>query len=331
MARQVLTVSEIIQGFAAGDRGTLARAITLVESSRPEDIQRREELLTAIAHLTGKSKRIGISGVPGVGKSTFIEALGLWLTESGKSIAVLAVDPSSTISGGSILGDKARMNALAQHPNAFIRPSPSASSLGGIATRTRESLLLCEAFGFDVVLVETVGVGQSETMVAEMVDFFLVLMLPGAGDELQGIKRGILELADLVCVNKADGKNLPLAREAQSEYGAALHYTRPHTEGWHAQAFLVSALKKTGLVEVWQEIEKHHSHLCNNKALIPLRKKQLRGWLWQELKALLLEDFKAHAHVQAALTAIEEEVQNGTISPATGAQTLIKAFHSPPS
>ncbi|MFT7619603.1 MAG: LAO/AO transport system kinase [Planctomycetota bacterium] len=326
MPRVIPTVKEIVKGFAAKDRSMLARAITLTESSRPEDAAVRVELLSALQHLTGKARRVGISGVPGVGKSTFIEVFGLHLIEQGKSVAVLAVDPSSTVSGGSILGDKARMNRLAQRPEAFIRPSPNASSLGGVANRSRESLLLCEAFGFDVVLVETVGVGQSETMVADMVDFFFVLMLPGAGDELQGIKRGILELADMIAVNKADGNLLPQAREAQAEYSAALRYTRPHTDGWTPKALLVSALEGTGLEEVWQAIEEHHQFMLDSGEHETKRQAQLTSWLWQEVEERLKAAFFGHAAVKQNLQKVETEVREGRLTPTEAARALLEQF-----
>lgn len=326
MPRYMPTVEDIVKGFAAKDRSMLARAITLTESSKPEDAALRVELLSALHHLTGKSRRVGISGVPGVGKSTFIEAFGLHLIKEGKSVAVLAVDPSSTVSGGSILGDKARMNRLAQAKEAFIRPSPNASSLGGVANRSRETLLLCEAFGFDVVLVETVGVGQSETMVADMVDFFLVLMLPGAGDELQGIKRGILELADLIAVNKADGNLLPQAREAQTEYSAALRYTRPHVEGWTPKALLVSALKETGLEDIWADIEEHHQFMVSSGEHDKKRQGQLKSWLWQEVDEKLKAAFFANDEVKRNLESVEAAVREGRVTPIEAARSLLELF-----
>ena len=249
--------AELADAIRNGNRGLLARAITLVESQRPRHQQQAQELLQLLLPQAGAAHRIGVTGVPGVGKSTFLERFGMQLLEHGHRVAVLAVDPSSSLNGGSILGDKARMHHLAQHANAFIRPSPSGNTLGGVARRTRESMMLCEAAGFDVVLVETVGVGQSETMVAQMVDFFLVLMLPGAGDELQGIKKGILELADVIAVNKADGDNQVKARIAVRDYSATLHYLRARSAHWQPSAMAVSGLEGVGLDELWQLILQH--------------------------------------------------------------------------
>jgi LAO/AO transport system kinase len=268
------------QGVREGNRTQLARAITLVESTKPDDREKAQELLQKLMPETGRAVRIGISGVPGVGKSTFIEAFGSMLCDKGHRVAVLAVDPSSARTGGSILGDKSRMAELAQNTNAYIRPSPNARTLGGVGRRTRESMLLCEAAGFDVVLVETVGVGQSETMVAEMVDFFLVLMLPGAGDELQGIKRGILELADAIVVNKADGDLLPKAREAQREYASALMYLSRRHEGWDPPALLASAKERTGLDELWEKIAEHQSAVDVDS----IRRDQLVAWMWGQVR-----------------------------------------------
>lgn len=241
--RRSLSVDEYVEGILAGDRPILARAITLIESLHPAHEQLGQEVLTRVLPHTGRAHRLGISGVPGAGKSTFIESFGSYLTGRGKKVAVLAIDPSSARTGGSILGDKTRMQRLSADPHAFIRPSPSAGSLGGVARRTREASLLCEAAGFDVILIETVGVGQSEITVADMVDFFLVLMIPGAGDELQGIKKGILEIADLIAVNKADGEGLQPARRAARQYEAALETVRPGTPGWKTPVLTCSGLE----------------------------------------------------------------------------------------
>jgi LAO/AO transport system kinase len=249
--RRELSVDDYVQGILSGNRAVLARAITLVESNSAAHQELAQQVLIEVLPHTGKAHRVGITGVPGVGKSTFIETLGTQLTNTGSKVAVLAVDPSSGISGGSILGDKTRMSKLSVDPNAFIRPSPTSGSLGGVNRKTRETSLLCEAAGFDVILIETVGVGQSETVVAEMVDFFLVLMLAGAGDELQGIKRGILELADMVAINKADGANETQARVARSEYASAIRYLKPVSQDWAPPVLTCCGLNGLGLPELW--------------------------------------------------------------------------------
>jgi len=303
-------------GVRDGNRTQLARAITLVESTKEEDRAKAQELLQKLMPATGNAVRIGISGAPGVGKSTFIEAFGTMLCAQGHKVAVLAIDPSSARTGGSILGDKSRMAELAQNESAYIRPSPSARTLGGVGRRTRESMLLCEAAGFDVVLVETVGVGQSETMVAEMVDFFLVLMQPGAGDELQGIKRGILELADAVVVNKADGALLAKAREAQREYAAALRYLTPrHRGGWKAPALLVSAKERTGLDELWRAIVDHRAAVDVEE----LRRDQMVSWMWSQVREELEEAVRARAPDVAEL---EKRVREGALTAAQAAAML---------
>ncbi len=328
-AQPRLSVEELAQGILAGDRTILARAITLVESSRDEDAARAQRLLTELWPHAGGARRVGISGAPGVGKSTFIEALGMHLVEQGLRVAVLAVDPSSTVSGGSILGDKSRMARLALHPRGYIRPSPSATTLGGVARRTRETMLLCEAAGFDVVLVETVGVGQSETLVAEIVDFFLVLMLPGAGDELQGIKKGILELADLIAVNKADGENQGPAGVACREYASALRYLPAKNASWQPRAMTVSALTGAGIREVWQLIEEHHRTLRASGELDQRRRQQRSAWMWIHLEAALMQAFHADQRVVARLAEVESAVSSGELSPAQGAAELLAAFGLP--
>lgn len=324
--RSRLSVPEYVEGLRRKDRSVLARAITLVESRRPDDVKLAQQLITEILPSTGHSRRIGITGVPGVGKSTFIEALGMLLIEKGFRVAVLAIDPSSAVSGGSILGDKTRMVQLSNHPNAYIRPSPSSLSLGGVARRTRETLLLCEAAGFDVILVETVGVGQSETMVAGMVDFFLALMLPGAGDELQGIKKGLLELADAIVVNKADGDNLIKARSARSEYAAALRYLKPRRQEWKPEAMMVSALTGEGLADLWERIEAHRHALESSGALTGLRREQLSGWMWDLILDQLQHQFRQHPQVQALLPTVERELRAGLRSPTAAALDLLHAF-----
>jgi LAO/AO transport system kinase len=314
------------RGVLEGDRTLMAQAITLVESSRQDDADDARELVARLWLRSGGARRVGVSGPPGVGKSTFIEALGMWLVERGHRVAVLAVDPSSTLSGGSILGDKARMGRLAVHPNAYIRPSPSAATLGGVARRTREAMVLCEAAGFDVLLIETVGVGQSETAVADMVDFFLVLALPGAGDELQGIKKGILELADLIAVNKADGDNIVRARTACREYAAALRYLRPKSDDWQPRAITVSALTGDGLDECWTLIEEHRTALEESGALKRRRGHQLVRWMWQRVEEGLVALLRTDAAVQTRLPGVEAAVAAGSLSPASAADTLLAAL-----
>lgn len=324
--RPDLDLDRYVEGIRTGDRGVLARAITLVESGRPESVALAQELLTRIQPATGHAYRVGISGVPGVGKSTFIDAFGCLLVERGHRVAVLAVDPSSSLSGGSILGDKSRMPNLARSDAAFIRPSASAQSLGGVARRTREAILVCEAAGFDVILVETVGVGQSETMVADMVDFFLVLALPGAGDELQGIKRGILELADTIAVNKCDGDNVERARAAQSVYRSALSYLRPRSSAWRPEAVTISAIEGKGLGELWELVLEHRLKLTETGDLARIRRDQRRRWLWSLLEDGLLATFRQDARVRSMLPRVEAAVEVGEVTPAKAAEELLGAF-----
>lgn len=321
-----MSADDLTAGVLAGDRRSLARAITLVESSRADHRERADVLLDEILLATGSAVRVGISGAPGVGKSTFIEAFGLHLTAAGKQVAVLAVDPSSRRTGGSILGDKTRMEMLARDPAAFIRPSPSGGTLGGVARRTREAMLLCEAAGFDVVLVETVGVGQSELAVADMVDLFLLLVSPGGGDELQGIKRGIMELADLVLVTKADGDLETAARHACADHKRALQLLRrPHPE-LDPTALLVSSTTGSGIAEVWDRIVHDHEILRSRGALDRLRADQRRAWLWSEVTETLTDRLRTDPRVAALVPEVEEQVQAGTLSPVLGARRLLDAF-----
>lgn len=306
-----------------GDRRALARAITLVESRHEADRTAADILLQKILPRTGKAIRIGISGTPGVGKSSFIERFGLYLTGQGKKVAVLAIDPSSTLSGGSILGDKTRMEQLGRDANAFIRPSPSGGSLGGVARRTREAMLLAEAAGFDVVLVETVGVGQSETTVADMVDIFLLLLAPAGGDDLQGIKRGIMELADLVVVNKADGELLPKARLAAADYRMALHLMRPRHADWQPQVQMASALLNEGIDAVWTTIEDFRSKLEKTGAFQAQRRHQAEGWLWRELQDGLLDWLKHDPAVADELPKLQKAVSAGRITPHAAAKKIL--------
>ncbi|HJO02603.1 MAG TPA: methylmalonyl Co-A mutase-associated GTPase MeaB [Acidobacteriota bacterium] len=314
----------------AGDRAALARAITLIESARPDDQAGAEHLLDVLAPGIGNAWRIGVSGVPGVGKSTFIDALGCWLVEQGHRVAVLAVDPSSTLSGGSIMGDKTQMARLARLDEAFIRPTPSARTLGGVAARTREGMMLCEAAGYDVVLVETVGVGQSETVVADMVDCFLVLMLPGAGDELQGIKKGILEIADIVAVNKADGDNIGRAREAVTEYGAALRYGRAEPSAWRRQATMTSAVTGEGIAEIWALIEEHRATLDGSGELEERRRRQRLGWMWGFVEDSLIHDFRARATASGEAAATEQALLAGEVTPRRAARQLMARLAGEP-
>jgi LAO/AO transport system kinase len=309
-----LPIGEIADRLRAGDRAMLARAITLVESRRPDDRKRAQGLIQALLPATGKAFRVGITGVPGVGKSTTIDQLGTNLTAAGHKVAVLAVDPSSTRSCGSILGDKTRMARLAVDPNAYVRPSPSSGTLGGVAAKTRETMLLCEAAGFDVILVETVGVGQSETTVAGMVDFFLVLMLPGAGDELQGIKKGVLEVADLIAVNKADGENVTRARMAASDYRHALHILAPKSPNWSPPVVLISGLGNEGLEAMWAEVERHRDILTRTGEFGQRRREQQVAWMWSMLEERLMLSLKANPAIRDRLAALETAVAAGEIA-----------------
>jgi len=314
--------SSPIAALMAGNRRALAKAITLVESTRAEDRESAQRLLEAALPHTGRSMRIGISGVPGVGKSTFIEALGMYLIERGHRVAVLAVDPSSTVHGGSILGDKTRMELLSQRTEAFIRPSPSSGSLGGVAEHTREALLLCEAAGYDVVIVETVGVGQSETAVAGMTDAFVLLQLPNAGDELQAIKKGIMELADLVVFNKADIDSAA-AQMAAAQMRSALSMLRPASANWQPPVLTLSALKKDGLAEFWQVIEKFRSTLTASGEFEARRRHQALAWMWQQIDSGLRQRFREHPAVKSALAELSVSVEAGSTTPAAAAQRLL--------
>jgi LAO/AO transport system kinase len=307
----------------SGDRRALARAITLVESTRPADRAEAEAILTALLPFTGKAVRIGISGAPGVGKSTFIEAFGGLLTGIGERVAVLAVDPSSSRSGGSILGDKTRMERLARDPNAFIRPSAAGTTLGGVARRTHEAVLLAEAAGFGVILVETVGVGQSETAVSEMVDLFVLLVNPGGGDDLQGIKRGVMELADLVLVTKADGDLMRAANRAAADYHAALHLMRPKYPGISGAVMKVSALEGRGVGEAWTALKALHGTLDASGALARLREGQARRWFWAEVQAMLSEAIAGNAATAGRARSVEADVVAGRVLPHSAARALV--------
>jgi LAO/AO transport system kinase len=320
---------EIAKAVLAGDRRALARAITLVESTRAVDQRAAEALLASVLARTGRAIRLGISGAPGVGKSTFIEAFGQYLTSLGQRVAVFAIDPSSRRSGGSILGDKTRMEKLSRDPNAFIRPSPAGTTLGGVARRTRESMLIAEAAGFDVVLVETVGVGQSETAVADMTDLFVLLASPGGGDELQGIKRGVMELADLLIVTKADGDLLPAARRAVASYQMAFHLMRPKHIGLQPKVLSVSSIEGTGIAAAWKEFAAIHSALAADGRLARLRAEQARRWFWSEVRTLIDEKILSDTKLAAAANMLERAVQEGTATPYGAARSLIRAILPP--
>ncbi len=311
-----------------GDRRALARAITLVESTRADHRQRAEDLLAILMPQTGKAARIGISGVPGVGKSTFIEAFGLHAIGQGHQVAVLAVDPSSKRSGGSILGDKTRMEELSRNPSAFIRPSPAGGTLGGVARRTREAGLLCEAAGFDVVLIETVGVGQSETAVADMVDMFVLLLQPGGGDELQGIKRGIVELADLLVVTKADGDLVAAANRAVADYRRALTLLHPATAHWTPEVLSCSSISGKGIDLVWSAVGRYREALGPAGAIDRRRADQAKRWLWGEISESLLDSLRAHPGVRGRLAALEKEVAAGRLAPGAAAAELLAVFQA---
>jgi len=313
----------LADALLAGDRRALARSITLVESTRADHRTEASALLDAVLPATGSAVRVGITGTPGAGKSTFVEELGTRLTGDGHRVAVLAIDPSSRRSGGSILGDKTRMERLARDPQAFIRPSPSGGALGGVARRTREAGLLCEAAGFDVVVVETVGVGQSEVAVADMVDCFVLVAAPGGGDELQGIKRGIMELADVVIVNKADGDLLPAAKRAVADYRHATHLLRPKHPGWEVPVLTASALDGTGIDEAWSAVESCTAHLRATGALEKLRADQAVAWMGDEIRETLLDAFRRDPRVAARWDDVEAAVREGRTSPASAARQLL--------
>lgn len=326
MARPADDADVLVAGLRAGDRRALARAITLAESTRVDHRAIADTVLDAVLSSTGGAVRVGISGPPGVGKSTFIEAFGTHIVDRGHRLAVLAVDPSSRRTGGSILGDKTRMIDLANRPEAFIRPSPGGTQLGGVARRTREAMLLCEATGFDVVVVETIGVGQSEVAVADMVDLFTLLVAPGGGDELQGIKRGIMELADLVVVNKADGDLAAAAGRTRADYANAVHLLRPKWSSWSTEVLACSALTGTGIDQVWSEVERFRSLVTDSGELTAARAAQATAWLWSEIGDTLLDRFRADPGVAGDLPGIEADVRSGRVAPTRAARSLLARF-----
>lgn len=318
-----MTVQDYLDGILAGDRMILSRAITVIESNAPKHFELGQEIIHRVLPHTGKSMRVGITGVPGAGKSTFIEALGSYLCKEGHKVAVLAIDPSSTVSRGSILGDKTRMENLARQENAFIRPSPSSGSLGGVTRKSRETLLLCEAAGYDVILVETVGVGQSETTVRSMVDFFLLVAITGAGDDLQGIKKGVMELADSILVNKADGDNKLRAMTARADYEQILHYLRPSTEGWKSVARTCSSLTGEGIPEIWEVIMDFKKNTQESGVFDRRRREQILTWVRTMTSEYLENRIEQNKEITAHREAIEKEVVEGRLTPTVAAKELI--------
>jgi GTPase len=319
-------ISGLARAIRAGERAVLARAITLIESKRADHQKAARALVQELLPASGQAIRVGITGMPGVGKSTTIDALGTFLTGKGHKVAVLTVDPSSRRTGGSILGDKTRMARLAADPNAFIRPSPSSGTLGGVASKTRETMLLTEAAGFDVVLVETVGIGQSEITVADMTDFFLVLMLPGAGDELQGLKKGVVELADMIAVNKADGDNIARANAAAAEYRAALHILSPRSPTWRPPVITYSALTGNGIADLWGHVLAHRGAMEQSGELAQQRREQQVKWMWTMIEERLVGRAKSDPAVKARLPALEAAVAEGRLSPAVAAEQIAEAL-----
>jgi len=317
-----IDIAPFVRGIRAGERAVLARAITLVESKRSDHQKSARALVQGLLPHTGAARRVGITGAPGVGKSTTIDALGSHLTARGHKVAVLAVDPSSARTGGSILGDKTRMAHLAASDSAYIRPSPTSGTLGGVAAKTREAMLLCEAAGFDVVLVETVGIGQSETAVCDMTDFFLALMLPGAGDELQGIKKGLVELADMIAVNKADGDNVKRANHAAADYRSALHILTPRSAHWQPPVITYSALTGAGINELWQHVLDHRRAMNASGDFAARRREQQVKWMWSMLEQRMLARLRADASVRGKVKKLEVEVAEGRVSPALAAEQI---------
>ena len=324
--RKKMSVEDYVEGVKKGDRMILAKAITLIESNVPKDFDKAQRVLQALLPRTGHSLRIGITGVPGAGKSTFIEAFGQLLCQQGYKVAVLAVDPTSSITGGSILGDKTRMQKLSREPNCFIRPSPSGGTLGGVARKSRETMMLCEAAGCNVILVETVGVGQSETTVRSMVDFFMLVVLTGAGDDLQGIKKGIMELADAIVVNKADGDNLERAKVTQGEYERMVEFIRPATEGWKTHAYRCSALKKTGLLELWAVMREFEKVTKQSGAFENRRQRQIIAWVKTMIDEHLHNLFYEDPVIKGRLPEVRAAVLAGVVSPSQAVAELIKTF-----
>ncbi|MCF8373285.1 MAG: methylmalonyl Co-A mutase-associated GTPase MeaB [Bacteroidales bacterium] len=324
--RRKLSVDDFVEGIRNNNRSIFSQAITLVESNLPDHQIIAQEIIERCLPLSGNSIRVGITGVPGVGKSSFIETLGLHLMGKGRKLAVLAIDPSSEKTKGSILGDKTRMEQLSNEPNAYIRPSPSSGSLGGVAQKTRETIILCEAAGYDTIFIETVGVGQSETVVHSMVDFFLLLMLGGAGDELQGIKRGIMEMADAISINKADGDNIKRAERAKTEYQAALHLFPLGESKWTPTVLTCSAYKNTGIVEVWDTILKYSEFVKSNQYFSKRRNEQAKYWMHQSIEQTLKSHFYKNEHLKKIIIDTEKKVIDKELSPFVGAKKLLDEY-----
>jgi LAO/AO transport system kinase len=325
-ARAAFSVDDYVEGVLSGNRAVIGRAITMIESRSPKHRQTAQEILVRLLPHAGRSHRIGITGVPGAGKSTFIESFGCNLIKKGLKVAVLAVDPTSPVSGGSILGDKTRMAELAQLENAFIRPSPSGGTLGGVTRTTRQTLVVCEAAGYDVILIETVGTGQSEVAVSDMTDVFLVLMLPGAGDELQGIKKGVLEIADMIVVNKADGDNEIRARQAVQHYRNALHITQPRSPNWATPVLMCSSLKNHGLDEVWDKLRDHRDKLTASGEFAEKRQKQRLKWMWSLVQDRLMTDLRTHPKVVERIPEIEGALMAGRLTATLAADEILRTF-----
>ena len=318
--------SPLLEEILQGNRRSMAKAITLLESTNPESFEKGQKLLDSLLPYTGKALRIGITGVPGVGKSTFIEAFGLYLIEIGYRVAVLAVDPSSPITGGSIMGDKTRMKELSQHPDSFIRPSPSSGVLGGVARKTRETILICEAAGYEIIFVETVGVGQSETLVDSMVDLFMLLLLPNAGDELQGIKKGVLELADLIVINKSDGVQESQAITTQSEYRKAMQLLSSSKNSWEPQILRSSALEKQGIDKIWEAVNNFRESLKNSGEWEQQRRSQYEKWMWTLVEEGLMNNLRKNEIIKKMITELEKSVVSGEILPTNAASKLLKMW-----
>jgi LAO/AO transport system kinase len=326
MSGRPVDVARLTRGIGAGERAVIARAITLIESGRVDHQKAARRLVQNLLPHTGTSVRVGVTGAPGVGKSTTIDTLGSYLIGAGHKVAVLAVDPSSARTGGSILADKTRMTRLSGDANAFVRPSPASGTLGGVAAKTRESMLICEAAGYDVVLVETIGTGQSETAVADMTDFFLVLMLPGAGDELQGLKKGVVELADMIAINKADGDNIKRAKAAAAEYRAALHILTPHSPNWSPPVMIYSALTGDGIAQLWTSILDHRQRMTTTGELAARRREQQVKWMWAMLEDRVFARLKSDAALKAKLPKLETAVAEGRMSPAVAVDQIAAAL-----
>jgi LAO/AO transport system kinase len=324
--RTHLKIDDYVNGVLKNDLTVLARTITLIESNSPAHYEKSQEVLKKLLPYSSNSIRIGITGFPGAGKSTLIETLGLYLIKQGHKVAVLAIDPSSTITKGSILGDKTRMEKLSREKNCFIRPSPSEGTLGGVARKSRETMLVCEAAGFDVILVETVGVGQSEVTVRSMVDFFLLIMIAGAGDELQGIKKGVIELSDALVINKADGDNKPRALMTQAEFAMALKYIAPATKDWQTNAFMCSALTGEGIENIWNVITKFKSHTKSSRTFDERRKTQSLEWVYNLVEEQIKKIFYTNSEIQKSLPKIEKDILSGKILPTTAAELLLRVY-----